>query len=513
MFRSSKLSRLRRQDANAAKKLNKKLIIGLIIFAVVAIGATAGAIIWKNSAKVVYETDQFGVTRAVDSDGEYKAFPDESGMIVRRGDLYATNQLQITRTEGDKDSGGNPVTYPQIAGLKNQQVQNKINDEIKAAFYYISGGALAEGANTKSVYCYDEANFANILSVTCMREDHNYDANRVPNTETVASQHIYLNYRLDTGEKLRFSDVFVAGANMNALVTSAFYATWVGDYRNWECTTDVGDNFCPELQPVYPADLEERALTAAHRFQRQSEPDFYIKSDSVIFRIGDQELILDFLGNYDQIAIYKRFADAKDLYDNQHDSAHGFVFQPAFRTVLGKVGDNLFVDCTNLDYYNPNLSDSVLQQGNYMIEQQIANAERLVAKTSDQVAVLVCRTSYMPINSSYSQSSFRGGAFDSMSMDAQIFTMSKTYFDQTGWPKILDVNYAPHPSAYTYSSSAFFDYEVLDKENVSLTVNRGEWLLVDGQWQDLTYEYSDWMRGMCLLYQREFDEPNLRCRY
>ncbi|MCL2037626.1 hypothetical protein FWG95_01315 [Candidatus Saccharibacteria bacterium] len=511
------MSRSDNQNTDGDKKLSKRLIITLSIFAVVAIGATTGAIIWKNSQES-YESDEISLSGGEKVNEQDKKFYNESKLVVRRGDIYATNPLKITWTVGGKDSRGNDESYAQISGLKNQDLQGRINGEIKAAFDQVNEGKLANGANYKYARCDVKANFANILSVACFRIDqHSYYVKGTSVSDIISEKHAYLNYRLDTGEKLKFNDVFVAGSNMNALVTTAFYETWSRNTDNFVCgdgsvIDEINNPWCDgKLQPTYPADIEERALMAVRSFQQQPETDFLITFNGVTFVVGDQELTLNFLNNYNQIAIYKRFADAKDLYDGQFNQEYGFVFLPAYRTALGKVSDNVFVDCNNLlDDNADNPSNGLLQESNNLVGQRIAEAKQRAAKTPDRAIVLTCSTEYWS-DSTYWYSQFRSGDLKSIRLYSTIFTMPKTYFEQTGWQKILDANYSPHPDVGTHSSGAFTG-ENYDKENVSSEESTKAVFWVDNRWQDLTNEYRDWLRVVCTAIGQELDEDNLYCR-
>lgn len=469
MSRSDKPKKVRRSNRQDFWVVHKRTILFLVIFTVAAIGVTTGAILWKNSSSKPLTPwgTLFGTMESVSDD---ENIPDESGLTVVRGDIYATNPLNIVH----QADGANNYAYIVIDGLKNQDIQNRINDEIRATYYRVKADNSDDPAK---VECGVLANFGNILSVVC---EYDY-------SDDLTRSHVWLNFRLDTGEQVDFSDVFTAGANMNQLVATAFYETWSNNHINRECA-DMIDEFCRYYQPVYPDDIEERALAAVQAFSGQSEIVFYITARSVTFAAGDQVLSLNFNDNSQYIAIYKRFMATDGLYDNQSNRRYGFVFEPAERLVLGQISDNLFADCMSSSYND----NAPLSQELYIINQKVTAAEEEAVKHPDQMTLLTCSTDFSDYTGTSSYSYFRVNT--GITLNVEIFRMPKAYFSEIGWARILDANYAPHSSSETFSADAFRDYESYDVTRIKDQQVR---FLVDGNWSDLTSEYRAWQRTDC----------------
>ena len=474
--------------------MNRKLFIGLVIFTALAIGSTIGAILWHNNLSDDEQQDfsLLGTKEEINEQDE-NFYNEKSKLVVHRGDVYATNQLRVTYAVGDKDPFGYDVTYPQISGLKDQEIQGKINDEIKASFEQINSGELAKGANRKTISCGVQANFANILSVKCERKDtyRHIVTGTGEVFDKIADQHAYLNYRLDTGEKLKFNDVFLAGSNMNALATTAFYETWAGSSDNWECAVAVKKGeYCPKEQPVYPADIEERALVMVREFQKQSETDFYITSTGVTFRVGGEEYTLNFLDSSNQIAIYKRFAAANNLFTDEVAPMYGVVFREANNDRLGQIGDNLFVDCINFSS-----DDSMRQQIVKLIDQKVLATEQTASANANQAFLLTC---YAEV--SKASDGFRTGETQ-ITFSSSLYKMPKTYYEQTMKAKMIDELYKPRSSLSNFTSLAFTDIgsgQITDKSVSLAQTEKQVWYQINGAWKNLTDDYRAWGQNFCV---------------
>lgn len=486
-------------------RLNKKLTIGLVTFTLLAIGTTAGLILWQNSRSGDGKSTDWQVSNNKTQTVKGKVVPDESELVVKRGDLYATNPLNITYKDGARNSSDVPFRYAQISGLKNENIQNHVNSQIKAAFEQVNNGEFAKGANQKYVNCDVTANFANILSVSCLRLDgHNYkDRSGAAMYDEIAQQRVNLNYRLDTGDAIKFSDVFIAGANINQVVTTAFYYTWV---RNNSTCSD-GTDFCLSFRPEYPADIEDRALMTVYAFNHQKDTDFYITESSIIFVINGEKLTLRFSDSASQVALYERFTAANDLYTGEFNSETGFVFEPAYRTALGEMGDNLFVDCVNYVSDKP-----YSEQSKLLIDQKISETKGKIAKNSNRAMLLTCYATYSTNVGNGSYSSFRGGNLTEVLFRSDSFTMAKEYYQQTGLAKIIDANYASHGDVGPHSEAAMWNSDRTKlNDGVTQESEVREYFLINGKWLELTDEYHAWQREDCAARGGTFYEDGSYC--
>ncbi|MCL2173883.1 hypothetical protein FWH58_01100 [Candidatus Saccharibacteria bacterium] len=388
--------------------IKKKLIIGLSIFAALAIGVTTGLIIWQNNQKEIEDTGHYGSNKTVDkaSKKNSKDYPDESHLLVSGMDeVYHSNSLEF-----DEDK---------ISGLKDKSIEDKINREIAEIKQELENLPIAAGAiESGRVWCYQNANFGNILSMYCNRTDFGSD-NKVQGTETR-----YLNYRLATGEPLKFTDIFVAGANYNQIIAEAYLYT-AANFGSSGYTSDnvrcATTNSCDEIggifEPAYQhqPDYEEQIVKLVRNLGNPDDIQFTLSPAGVDFRVAGQKLHFEFAWDYSQVAIYKRFAKDDGIYDSDKKT-YGLVFQEWIMAYhFGPETNNLFVDCTIYGYPfdNPNMPASRVKQ---LLEISNNKISELSNINDNRARVLVC--------SGY-------GDFD-------VYEMSKAYYDSTAYQQLIE---------------------------------------------------------------------------
>lgn len=185
----------------AQKKLSKKTKIALLVAGwVLLLGIGAGAaLIIKPAPEVVY-TD--AITEA------YKFSQQESTKATDTVDdldyygYYTANPLTFSRVGEGKAKG----VYT-ISGLKNKTVEDKINNRIVQAASALRDTSPEHG----DIYMEITANYFNLLSFYF----HFYDGK--------AWQKYYYTLDLNTGDELRFENLFSANANVASLFFKSFY--------------------------------------------------------------------------------------------------------------------------------------------------------------------------------------------------------------------------------------------------------------------------------------------------
>ena len=396
--------------------VKKKLIVSTIIFAIIAAGATTGLIIWQNSQnedKVHYNPNKV----------VGKEYPDESHLLIKElSEIYHTNPLDWMW-----DKNGENQT-DKISGLKDKTIENKINQEIAQIKKELNNLPMPKGAVEKgTVDCYIGANFANVLSITCSRWDFN--AKKDP----VKVGKRFLNYRLSTGEHLKFTDVFTAGTNYNQIIAEAYDYTNANDWKNLHCLDEEYEcEMGGLLEPTYSADYEEEIVKLVTAFKKEKDVEFSFDHKTVTFVIGDQELKFNFEWNYKQLAIYKRFAYDAISYDND-DKRYGFVFTYAQSTTFGQIKDGVFVDCALYNYFVPSAYKDLPVTRDAVIKKQSEIAESKISElkpSSNQAIVFTC------ILDSY------GGREEDpgfrINVLTNVYRMSREYYNKTVFNRLIE---------------------------------------------------------------------------
>ncbi|MCL2280691.1 hypothetical protein FWC31_02290 [Candidatus Saccharibacteria bacterium] len=427
----------------------KKLIISLATFAVVAIGVTAGLIVWQNGRNNQPEIVRYKPDQIVG-----KKYPDESHLLVKSLDeVYHTNSLEWIYNE------------KKISGLKNKTIEDKINKEIAKTLQEVKDSPMAKGANKKgTAECNVTANFGNILSVKCYRSDDYYKGDEYVSTFEIGR---YLNYRLATGEPLKFTDIFTAGANYSQIIVEAYGYT--SAEKNKQCT-DYNTN-CQEgwgdHVPKYSVDYEEQLVKLIRGFNAPGDTQFYLSPSGVTFTVSGEQLHFNFTWNYSQVAIYKRFVGDDGIYDN-NNKLYAFVFVDyAEAYIFGKTTDNLFTDCTILSYGS---RDDAIKKLKESMDDKVRELSSL---SGDQMAILVC------VGFSENDSD--------ISVGFTIHKMTKAYYDKTAHSRVVEYCHRPKsdfgPCADPYSRDDWNDSlsEYVNK-NITTTRITEYYYLKDNKW-------------------------------
>lgn len=167
----------------------KKLIAFLLCFTLLAVGVTYGCIRYALRTPA----EEPAIEQGIDLNGVY----DENDLII---------------TEVKETVGTANVTYPQIDGLKNRDVQEAVNADIRAHVEELKRSYENLGTSLSFLSCNVHGSFANVLSLGLFSGD---DAQHY--------EQVYLNYNLNDGSRLRLEDLFTGDADLQTIVRTAFY--------------------------------------------------------------------------------------------------------------------------------------------------------------------------------------------------------------------------------------------------------------------------------------------------
>lgn len=209
---------------------------------------------------------------------------------------YEPKQENIFKTDDDEfDYFGN-CFYPQISGLKNSLIQEKINKELKALT--IDTGFYTE-FNVNS-------NFGNTLSITISKL-----------VDKDSFENSYLNYNLTTGKQLALKDLFIKKANLNYILSSSIYNSLA------ESIANIGLTDATEF-----SNLHEITAEYLNKYNDGEKIDFYFTSRFVYIvmdnsseavkklNLDNSSLYIDMQKYFDQVAIYKKYLTEKTIFDD-----------------------------------------------------------------------------------------------------------------------------------------------------------------------------------------------------
>lgn len=270
-------------------------------------------------------------------------------------DIYGTySQDDLKVTYVNETINGVSIDIPHIEGLKNKDIEDKIQNEINDTIKKLMDG----GENPVYGYCNVYSTFGNTISIMC-----NATYNSTKNEYNSVSK--CLNYNLVTGEKIYLSDLFVDDCNMaliyyNALYDSAVVNNYYEDQEAFYNEHPDYDEYFDEENYVGHAD-EETIIREVNKY-------LSLPSSSINFVFTEEYvLIYDYRSintcytlRYDKIKdlvnIYNKYEVADNIYlDDFKDVGQDGVFNfTAYRPydkceMYGFIEDNVFVDFTSID--------------------------------------------------------------------------------------------------------------------------------------------------------------------
>ncbi len=277
------------------KKLIRGMIITVGVFAVCAVAVTYAFILRAQTtgkeenlenptptaaltetpvmpSPVAEQPTSAPAERGIDLDGTY----DANDLLIQTVYIPRTDEVEIE--------------VPQLDGLKDLELQEKINQDI----YNRVDTLLQEFPMANYGSYYVRANFANVLSISY----HTGDGNRYGQ--------LFLNYNLVTGERLKLEDLFLTDADITQCVRSAFYEMLA---RENMYTMDM--DWESELT-VYPD--ENRVYKMVKGYMESEEQLFMFSPAEICFYYGEYCATLRMPDNADQIAIYSRFLTEESIF-------------------------------------------------------------------------------------------------------------------------------------------------------------------------------------------------------
>lgn len=289
----------------------KKLITGLVIFL------------------CFFTVFAVGITYVFIHDAPFSHLP--SSKEMEGIDLYGTYDENDLIVDSITESyNGTDVNIPQLSGLKNASVQNKINDHIYNSMYEI----INKHPKINYANYYLMANFANVFSLSVsvgFDEEPYYEALR-------------LNYNLTDGSQLKLEDLFADDADLLEIVRSAFYKEMA--LYNFQSETNVHSPDEEELYKVVKAYMA-------------GDKEFAFSPASIYLYSQDYSATVKMIDIADKIAIYSKYTSHKNLYTGEYEGRTGIItcsdsgqYSIFDNIEYGLKGDNLWYDiCYGSEYF------------------------------------------------------------------------------------------------------------------------------------------------------------------
>ncbi|MBR4111357.1 MAG: YARHG domain-containing protein [Clostridia bacterium] len=311
----------------------KKIFIGIFIFAIISFLIT-GTLITMKTGKFVVHTNEFDANNVENQNNDLKK--------EKTLDLYGTydqNDLKVESVEERILYVATPIEIPTISGLKNKEVENKINNDIRERIISKFNENLNKYTQVGHIgsYAYTYANFANVISIEFSLS---YKEKGESKSET-----IFLNYELVNGERLRFEDLFVKNIDMHEILRKAFYKVLASndvnasfytssyfDKESGEWKIELYEGYDEQSETAifnetdYIPELSEHDVNKMLKsFMNSENKKFYFTPTTICIEVNKDALYyyeryveIDFIDVAKDIVIYDKYLTEENLYENSN---------------------------------------------------------------------------------------------------------------------------------------------------------------------------------------------------
>ena len=415
-------------DENQTKEVNetnvekttsyKGIVIFLIIFGIVAVTATSMYATYVKNKNGDLNNEVILPNTSGES-GEIIEEPIatiDKKYAVEYDEMYFTNNIEISEknyisgdfikkeTYGDTKYYEENATYMQIDGLKDEEVEKKINQRIRDEVFEML--AIQDEHKIKTVDMHSYANFSNILSLQIYY--------RFFNDKTYEDNHTYgrkyLNIDLSTGNDIKLEELFLDGVSIKNILSDCIYSGQQYSEGWWEYEQYIFNETGKEIYE-YDYSTRDEELRNLGLMTYDEWESWFIKSNfeenavKVMYEIskGDIDFCIDqysislisndtfyyninLRNNLESLALYKRFMKDETIFDNKHIVAEegmcGFSISEYMQTE--KIMDNLLLSCYNY------VSDDASSQNFYrqLIEDKIAAEKEYALLNPDKMYIL-----------------------------------------------------------------------------------------------------------------------------
>lgn len=192
------------------------------------------------------------------------------------------------------------ANYLKIYGLKNKEIENKINRKIKQ--YMLEQISFVQKYDYEhvNVWLNDTGNFANILSINV------YVDVEFPWENTKSLLH-GINFDLNTGEEIKFADVFTYDADIKNMLSDCAYQTLARDYELYGYL---------EMDEMDYSEVEDDVDRVLKKYSKNQDIEFTVSPSTITAFIGRQGIDIPIFEYKNQVSIYHRYLSNETLFEN-----------------------------------------------------------------------------------------------------------------------------------------------------------------------------------------------------
>ena len=284
----------------------KKLIIFLISFIVVAVAITA-VLITINKNNNINSSSTNYISGEKNNNGYEKIIG------TKRNQKFNQNDLEIIRENAKYDV----LEYQtiRISGLKNKEIENKINKELEDIEADFRQKVIAAPGENGNMYLssFVTANFSNILSVTF------YGSKADSNYRNEVNIHKYLNYDLTTGNKIKMEDIFLHGTDIDMYAQDVIYKNELHEKFS-EKDIFFNQEYWQSGELQYVLDeIDEADFMKKYNLYKNSDKDFYIAENGIDIKysedINSSDVYIQYKDCLDDLVVYTKFLTKESIFE------------------------------------------------------------------------------------------------------------------------------------------------------------------------------------------------------
>ena len=337
---------------------NKGMIymtIGCVLFAAICIIITVFAIMYRNNLDE-NRLQKLNIEKIKQTMEQMKL--DGLSARYKQNDIdtiYSIEHIGQRRENSinqDEISTKLTIKYMAIKGLKNKDIENKINSRISGEMVklYTNEEVNNPDIDYISISSNVTANFSNTISV------HLIKTVKKINDTREEKQWRNLNIDLNTGDDISFEDLFLPGISIKSILTQVIYDNLIE-----QCT----EHGIIVNNKVDVGEIENEVYQLVNKYKPGKITDFYYDSNTVCFAIDQTWYSFQMWKYYDKISIYKRFITSSNIFDETHKKTQeNFVFQEIREELVNQEISDNFVAIIITPYNLKNQSEAFINKFN-----------------------------------------------------------------------------------------------------------------------------------------------------
>ena len=487
-----------KKEKKEKKKLKPftKIVIFLCVFAFVCVGVTTCLIYIHN--KNMKQEEPFVETKQEEKE-TYKIEDDGFG-IKSLTERYVGNALNTETVEDgignrkpshkyDTNTNKISINYFVIDGLKNEEIENKINKEIKDKVYSMFTQEELNNSDVDwiNIYAYINANYGNVLSIDINKSINYFSTENEYNTNNYKRE--FLNFDLTTGNQITFRDLFTNKTSLKNVLIPAINKMLRSKHMD-EGRTNEG--MTVDFKKIDLSNLEEETYVVLNKIMNNIDNiKFGFDCRNINIMLDDEYLTIDMSTVYKNIAIYKRYLTTESIFDGKYDNLakEAFVFTMIYNFDDGNlkkyylnenIYDNLKVEikiaCSDnvfAEQEGKKLYDEYLKIVTDKLEKLKIEAKN---NSSNYILYIAEYTIYGSEDKNLSQMGIKNLMTNTYGT-SRVYRMTKEYYDKEFYNEMA--RQQREGGYYGGVSDVYFYYVDENNKNVTVEENREEYQSFD----------------------------------